>query len=258
MRNAFTAEVLGKYQAQYEVCDTCGYLRAHDPFWLNEAYTRAIANADTGLVMRNITLANKISRILFWLTDRKGQHRYLDAAGGYGMLTRMMRDFGFDFYWIDKYCENLVAPGFEYSDKAGPCSAVTAIEVLEHVIDPNAFIKDTLSLSSASTLIFTTELYERQPPKPSDWWYYSFATGQHIGFFQHRTLERIASDLGLNFASANGLHMFAKKPINKFMFGLLTNGYFSLFPSFLIRKYLGSKTFVDHESMMKKIVEKGR
>jgi hypothetical protein len=257
MRKAFTAEVLGKYKAQYELCDSCGYLKAHDPYWLDEAYTSAIANADTGLVMRNITLANKISRILFWLTDRKMQHLYLDAAGGYGMLTRMMRDFGFDFYWIDKYCENLVAPGFEYNDTMGPCSAVTAIEVLEHVVDPIAFIKELLSFSASETLIFTTELYEGQPPKPNDWWYYSFATGQHIGFFQLRTLERIANDLGLNFVSANGLHMFSKKTINKFMFSLLTNRYFSLFPSFLIRSYLGSKTFVDHENMMKKVVGTG-
>ena len=253
MHNCFTAEILGKYQAQYEVCDTCGYLRAHDPYWLEEAYTRAIANADTGLVMRNIILTNKISRVLFWLTHSKGQGLYLDAAGGYGMLTRMMRDIGFDFYWADKYCENIVSPGFEYSRKLGPCSAVTAIEVLEHVVDPRAFIKEILDFSGATTLIFTTELYEGEPALPDDWWYYSFATGQHIGFFQHRTLQKLANDLGLKFATANGVHIFARSFTIQFLFNFITNRYFSIFVPFLIRKKLGSKTITDHEMVMSKL-----
>ena len=108
MKHAFFAKVLGKYQAEYEVCNNCGYLRIKDPYWLKEAYSNAIANADTGIVMRSVTLSNKISRILFWLINHKNAHRYLDAAGGYGILTRMMRDNGFDFYWSDKFCENLV------------------------------------------------------------------------------------------------------------------------------------------------------
>lgn len=254
MSKSFSSVVLGKYEAEYEVCNNCGYLRASDPYWLDEAYTNAIANADTGLVMRNTILANKISRTIFWLTKEKGKGRYLDIAGGYGMLTRMMRDFGFDFYWLDKYCQNLVAPGFEYDKNLGLCSVVTAVEVLEHVIDPKVFIKEAFDISGANTLIFTTELYEGKPPNPNDWWYYSFATGQHIGFFQHRTLERIANDMGVNFATAHGLHLFSKEPINKFIFSLITNNYFSLFPSFLIRKFLGSKTMVDHKKMMRQIV----
>lgn len=253
MHHCFKAVVLGKYQAQYEVCNSCGYLSAHEPHWLDEAYTRAIANADTGLVMRNFTLANKISRVLYWIANERGQGRYLDAAGGYGMLTRIMRDFGFDFYWTDKYCENLVAPGFEYNHKLGFCSAVTVIEVLEHVVDPRVFLKEILDFSGATTLIFTTELYEGEPPQPTDWWYYSFATGQHIGFFQHRTLQKLASDLGLNFASANGVHIFSKNSINPFLFNLVTNRYVSIFIPFLIRRKLGSKTTSDYEFMINKL-----
>ena len=252
MNHSFSSEVLGKYEAEYEVCNNCGYLRASNPYWLDEAYTNAIANADTGLVMRNTTLANKISRTIFWLTKEKGKGRYLDVAGGYGMLTRMMRDFGFDFYWLDKYCQNLIAPGFQYDKSLGICSVVTAVEVLEHVIDPKVFIKEAFDISGATTLIFTTELYEGKPPNANDWLYYSFATGQHISFFQHRTLETMARNMGLNFITAHGLHVFSKEPINKFIFSLITNNYFSLFPSFLIRKFLGSKTMIDHEKIMKK------
>ena len=38
---------------------------------------------------------------------------YLDVDGGYGMLTRLMRDYGFHFYWTDPYCQNILARGFE-------------------------------------------------------------------------------------------------------------------------------------------------
>ena len=250
--NVFSTEVLRKYQAQYKVCDECGYLQAHQPHWLSEAYSSPISNTDTGLMARNYVLANKISRILFWLSSHKDDSRYLDVAGGYGILTRLMRDIGFDFFWSDKYCANLFANGFEYNSTAGKCNAVTAIEVMEHVEDPKAFIKDAFDLSGSQMLIFTTEIYGGNPPAPGSWWYYAFSTGQHIGFFQYKTFERIAFDMNLYFVSANGVHILSEKKINRFILSILTNRYVSLFSPFLIRRFLGSKTSNDHMMMLKK------
>jgi hypothetical protein len=34
---------------------------------------------------------------------------FVDIGGGYGLLTRLMRDRGFDFYWKDPHCENIFA-----------------------------------------------------------------------------------------------------------------------------------------------------
>lgn len=253
MEPRFTAQVLGKYSAQYEVCNDCGFLRAHEPHWLDEAYSRAIAAADTGLVMRNISLACKLAGVLYWLARERGEGRYLDAAGGYGMLTRLMRDLGFDFYWSDKYCDNLLAPGFEYSQSLGACTAVTAIEVLEHLTDPAAFIEETLAFSGAQSLLFTTELYEGHPPQPDAWWYYSFATGQHIGFFQRRTLETLGARLGLQFASANGLHVFSKTELNKRLLRRVTGPWASPAAAWWIRRRLGAKTMSDNKLMLGKI-----
>ena len=64
MESCFIAQVLGKYPAHYEVCKNCGFLRAQEPHWLDEAYSCAIAAADTGLVMRNIALACKLAGAL--------------------------------------------------------------------------------------------------------------------------------------------------------------------------------------------------
>jgi len=253
MEYRFTPQVLGKYSAQYEVCSKCGFLRAHAPHWLDEAYSRAIAAADTGLVMRNITLACKFSAALYWVVGESAAARYLDAAGGYGMLTRLMRDFGFDFYWADKYCDNLLAPGFEYSQAQGPCRAVTAMEVLEHLTDPVAFIEETLALSGAQTLLFTTELYQGPPPQPDAWWYYSFSTGQHIGFFQRRTLEILGARLGLHFASANGIHIFSRTVVNERLLCAVTGRLVSRVAPLWIRRRLGSKTMSDHLLMLQRI-----
>jgi Methyltransferase domain len=253
MEPCFTAQVLGKYPARYEVCNACGFLRAHEPHWLDEAYSSAIAAADTGLVMRNIALACKLAGVLYWIVGERGAGRYLDAAGGYGMLTRLMRDLGFDCYWADKYSDNLLAPGFEYSQAQGTCSAVTAMEVLEHLTDPAAFVEETLAFSGAHTLLFTTELYEGPPPLPDAWWYYAFATGQHIGFFQRRTLEALGTRLGLRFASANGLHIFSKTAVNERLLRTVTGRWASRAAPWWIRHRLGSKTMGDHQLMMQRI-----
>lgn len=253
MKVCFTAQVLSKYHAQYEVCKGCGFLRVHEPHWLAEAYASAIAPADTGLVMRNISLAYRLTSVLYWVAGERGQGRYLDAAGGYGMLTRLMRDLGFDFYWADKYCDNLLAPGFEYNQAQGPCRAVTAMDVLEHLIDPAAFIGETLGFSGAQTLLFTTELYEGPPPPPETWWYYAFNTGQHIGFFQRRTLAALGARLGLQFASANGLHVFSQTAVNERLLRMVTGRLVSCVAPWWIRRRLGSKTMGDHQFMIQRL-----
>ena len=253
MIECFKAKVLVTHEAQYEVCDACGYLRAHEPHWLDEAYTSAIANADTGLVMRNIAIANKLSGILYWVFKERGKGRYLDIAGGFGMLTRIMRDFGFDFYWTDKYCNNLLAPGFEYKSSFGSCRLVTAMEVLEHLTNPVDFISEAFAVSGANALVFTTELYENAPPDPNEWWYYAFSTGQHIGFFQRRTLMVIANNLGLHFASANGIHILSKAPVNQLLLELVTGRWGTKISSWWVRRRMDSKTMNDHYLILDKI-----
>ena len=249
MRPCFQAMVLHKYTEQYEVCEACGYLRAREPHWLEEAYSSAIAAADTGLVARNVSLAVKVASLLYWVMGERGQGRYLDAAGGYGMLTRLMRDLGFDFYWADKYCDNLLARGFEFSEHQKGCRAVTAMEVMEHLTDPVAFVDEALRSANADTLIFTTELYAGEPPG-KDWWYYAFPTGQHIGFFTQASIEKIGERLGLHFFSANGLHVLTRESIGDQRLRWATHPWMSKLSLLWILRHLGSKTMEDHLKMM--------
>lgn len=249
---SFAEKVLCKHDAIFDYCQTCGFLRARDPYWLTEAYSSAIASTDTGLVMRNSSVACKLASVLYGVMGERGQGLYVDVAGGYGMLTRMMRDYGFDFYWSDKYCDNLMARGFEYSPKLGSCLAVTAIEIMEHVEDPIAFVRDALKQTKANTFIFTTELFEGSPPRPEQWWYYSFETGQHIAFFQRKTLEVMAKKLGLSFATGGGLHIFSKRSINKRLLGFFASRISGVFGRW-IQKALGTKVMNDHLEMVQRL-----
>ncbi|MHB1587483.1 MAG: class I SAM-dependent methyltransferase [Acidiferrobacteraceae bacterium] len=194
--------------------------------------------------MRNIEVSAKLAGILYFCFDRKAS--YVDIAGGYGMLVRLMRDHGFDFYWQDPYCENMLARGFEEREATGTIAALTAFEVLEHVHDPVNFVSETLARHQADTLIFSTQVYAGDRPPAVDWWYYSFATGQHISFYQLRTLRAIAGRLSLKFYSANGIHVFTSRTLSPLVFGLACGRASRLIAPY-VRRILGPKTTTDHE-----------
>lgn len=249
MAFAFAARVLGKYEARYYSCETCGFLSAREPHWLSEAYSRAIASTDTGMVARNIATARKLAAVLYFLRGERGAGRYVDVAGGYGLLTRLMRDYGFDFYWSDKYCENLAACGFEYTPARGPCSAVTAFEVLEHTEDPVDFVREAMKCAQAKAFICTTELFEGGPPPPGQWMYYSFGTGQHISFFQRRTLDALAGKLGLTVSSTGWLHILAKDRVGEIGLRLCAGRLNALAVRWL-RKNLATRITSDHDMLL--------
>lgn len=243
---AFEHLVLNKYLSTYEFCDRCGLLQARDPHWLDEAYSDAIADTDTGLVQRNLLNANLLTVLLATLFERQG--RFLDIAGGYGMLTRLMRDGGFDFYWSDKYCSNLLARGFGMDAAEPPFVAVTAFEVLEHVQDPLAFVKEALAAAQTRSIFFSTELFSGRPPPPT-WWYYMFDAGQHISFYQRKTLHAIAQNFSLNCYSRGNIHLLTDRNISPHLFRILTTPRLVQLLAPLIRRTMESKTLQDHETV---------
>lgn len=243
---AFSATLLRKYQVSYYRCPRCGLLQTEEPYWLDEAYSDAIAVSDTGLVQRNISIAARLAALLYFELDANGA--YLDVAGGYGMMTRLMRDIGFDFHWSDKYCQNLLARGFEADKTTAPFNALTAFEVVEHVHDPLTFITEAMKNYGSRTLIFSTQLYEGITPAV-DWWYYAFDTGQHISFYQPQTMLCIAEQLGLKFYSAHGIHMLTDQPVNKRRFNLLT-GRLAYPIALFVKCRMPSRTLSDHDTLI--------
>lgn len=239
---AFEEKVLNKHNVAYYQCKNCNYLFTEDPYWLDEAYKSAINISDTGIIYRNIQFSRICSVIIDIYFDR---HKiFLDYAGGYGLFTRMMRDIGFDFYWIDKYSENLLARGFEYDEnKNDNFEVVTAFEVFEHFVDPVKELEQLLSYGR--NIIFSTELLPEPIPKPDEWWYYGFTHGQHVSFYSKKALMILGKKYGLNFYSMKGIHIFTEKKINEGILRLLKKA--SLIFLFDLLKFrYKSKTFEDH------------
>ena len=239
--------------ASFHYCQDCDYIFAANPFWLDEAYMDAIVATDTDIAVRNIFTALRLSSIFFWVLGERGDGVYADAAGGYGLLARLLRDLGFNMLWSDKYAQNLFARGFEYTESVGACTAVSAVEVLEHTPNPKVFIQACFSEFRADTLFFTTELFSSgQPPQAKDWSYFSFETGQHISFFSENGLRKLASQMGLNYYSAGRIHCFTKKSIPGWKLSLATNKFLVVPLSLFAAKCLGSRRATDQSLLIKR------
>lgn len=245
---AFSATVLGTRTAHYRLCLNCGLLFADRPDWLEEAYRHPIAQIDTGVMRRNLINSLRVTGILALLFPRHA--RYLDFAGGYGVFTRQMRDIGFDYYWQDKYCANLLAKGFE-REAGQKYAVVTAMEVLEHVPAPRAFVASMLEETGCDNLLFSTTLFEGAPP-PMDWHYYAFESGQHICFYQRRTLDFLADSLGMRYVHGGDLHLFTRKAVSPVLFRLLASRLGLLaFP--FVRPFLRSRTQADFVALRRRL-----
>jgi hypothetical protein len=212
--------ILGKHEIQYFRCHSCGLIETEDPYWLTEAYKQPIAPGDIGLLKRNIETARMTQVFMRLFSDPSG--RCVDYGGGYGILTRLMRDAGYDFRRWDKHCPNLFATGFDLPQDNQGFSVLTAFEVFEHLVDPVAEMTEMLRLSR--TILFTTELVpDGRAPLPGSWWYYGLDAGQHITLYTTRSLELLAAKFGLRYYSAAGLHVFTDQKLSPFLFRVAMN-----------------------------------
>lgn len=255
MQEVFQATVLKKYQVAYYYCEESGLLQTEKPYWLEEAYQQAIIDTDTGLVSRNLINSNWLETILEIFSLANG--KVLDVAGGYGLLTRLLRDKGFDCYTTDKYCQNLFAKRFE-PDATFKADALFAFEVLEHIENPLEFLQEIFDKYHCKTLFFTTTTFERDIPQ-KNWWYYALEGGQHITFYQPRTLSLLATLLKCNYYMINpSYHIITDKHLSRVTCLTIFNKYLRfLYTLYVHRKRRGlSRTWEDHLAMQA-LMQKG-
>jgi hypothetical protein len=218
-KNIFSVKILNKHNIKYYYCDYCGFLQTEEAYWLKEAYNSPINIFDTGVIARNIASSKITVVVLYFLFKKFG--KFLDYGGGYGIFTRLMRDIGFDFYWYDPNSTNLLARGFETTNKNYKYELVTSFEVFEHFDEPIKEIENIIQFSD--NILFSTELLPSALPKPGEWWYYALESGQHISFYSYKTLKYIAQKYDMNLCSnGRNTHMFTKnRKINNKIFNFL-------------------------------------
>lgn len=234
-------KILNKYNVQYYSCTECGFIQTETPYWLDEAYSSAIARSDIGLVRRNIKLSNFCSAFIPMFFNPNG--RFVDYGGGNGMFVRLMRDIGYDFYWQDKFAQNQFAVDFDLTDKNN-ISLVTAFEVFEHLSQPISEIESMFEYSD--TIVFTTRLLPRWGITPDEWWYFTPDTGQHISLYSKESLEWIAKRFNLRFSS-NGisLHLLSTRSFPAVILKALSYLPFALFMSGLLN--INRESFLDRD-----------
>ena len=172
------------------------------------------------------------------------QGRVVDCAGGYGILTRLLRDQGVDALWSDPYCQNLVAMGFEHTDEKA--DLVTAFEAFEHFVSPTTEIERLFKI--APNLLISTEIIPSPTPSPQEWWYFGLDHGQHVGFLRVKTLEYIAKKFNKHLITdGHSYHLFSERPVKKSIWRLRTRLARHL-PK-LVTRDLKSKVWSDYEKM---------
>lgn len=228
-----TGLVLGTYEAEYRRCLRCGAVFAADPHWLAESYEESIAESDIGLVARNLRTSRvtiRVLRVLF-----RHARSFLDFGAGNGMFVRMMRDAGYAFRYYDPYGPNIFAKGLESRlDDESHFDVGTAFEVLEHLCRP----VDELGplVGSCDAIMATTLVLPEPPPRLDAWWYYALESGQHVILYTERSLDELASRLGLVRSSAADFHVFSRKRIPTLVLRPLVDGRMSFAITRLCRR----------------------
>jgi hypothetical protein len=200
-------DILGKYNIHYYFCKKCKCVFTEKPYWISEAYNSSIAATDTGIMLRNLEIGCNVFSIIKRYFNPN--IKVVDYGGGYGILTRMLRDKGVDAYWSDKYSENLVAKGFEY-DGTSKVDVMLAFEVFEHLENPMETIREIMSKSDCFIFSVAT-LPKFDFSTNQDWWYFTPETGQHIFFPSQETLKWIANEIGCRYYKILGLHIFSRQ-----------------------------------------------
>jgi hypothetical protein len=203
-RLAATQQVLYRYSVGYYQCPTCDLLQTQRPFWLDEAYGSALSSLDTGAVSRTM-LCTQLTRALAALLRISADDPCIDYGGGHGILTRAMRDQGYDFRWHDKYAQNHFARGFEAQPQARH-ALLTCFEVWEHLADPGRDLSEFFA-PAHDFLLISTYLHHGHR---ENWWYYSCESGQHVAFFSDRTMRFVARRFGYEAVVCQRYTLFCK------------------------------------------------
>ena len=210
----FTSGDILEYTAEYWQCSSCSSVQVLEPFWAEEAHSRAISILDTGLVSRSIVASRFVGVLI--LLEKKLNSKVLDWGGGVGLLARLLRDQGIDTFSFDKYAEGFLVEGFTIKEKNifDEFEFLLSVECFEHLISPiKTFEKIT---TNKNYFVFTTELISTPPPDPrkKSWWYYMPESGQHITFASAKGIRSFAIELGFdNYIQVGNLHILSKRKL---------------------------------------------
>ena len=200
----FDLVILNQHKVKYFQCCHCDFVQTSEVFWLDQAYSQNISEFDTGIARRNLKVAIHLNALLNHLKNR-GQ--FLDWAGGTGLLVRLMRDMGYDFYFYDKYERNVFAPGYDVINLKERPRVVCLIEVMEHLENPKDTLNEIIKFSP-DLIVMTQELLPESIT--TDWWYLAPFAGQHISFYSEKTFRHLAELFEMSYFRIGNFHLLSR------------------------------------------------
>ena len=190
----FSYEVRGEHQASLHECLNCRFTYIANPHWLDDSFSSELNDLDIGSVDRCLVLADFVEVLIRSMKSSKS--RFLDWGGGYGLLSRIMRDRGLDFVSHDIYTRPLFVESSSNSNSE-TFELITMSEVALHLVDPVPVF--TKIMESTDVLVFTAVI--APTVTPNDWWYLMPDTGQHVAIYHEETLQALAEKLGVQLTS---------------------------------------------------------
>jgi SAM-dependent methyltransferase len=193
----------GRFDAHYHECARCQALQVPQPFWLDEAYREEGAppawNPDRGRWVRNFSVycyLVALHRAGLW----QSAPQLLDYGGGYGLLTQMLFDAGYDAWQTDPYVARPFLAGHRFLADLNAVpdqsfDGILAFEVFEHLTDP-ALIGRLFRrlLRPDGTVVISTGVYEPGNHGPD--WPYLNSLEQHVTFWSRAALGHFAAAWG--------------------------------------------------------------
>ncbi len=201
LNEKFSRLILNKYETKYHECQQCGSLQISEVYWLEEAYGDLPFDLDTWVAqrcLRNVFFVKALRAS--GMLPEKG--KVLDFGAGSGLLVRFLRDEGFDAFGYDKYSETPFCKNFSFKNVVSIADKkfdlIIALEVTEHLLQPQETLKQLASLLSKKGIIFlSTTCYEKNI-HDENWDYLISQGGQHINFASKKGLRILANSQNLS------------------------------------------------------------
>lgn len=187
----FELMVLQKYPVKYFKCRKCRSLQTEAPYWLEEAYAKDAEIYDTGKASRVLECFLALPGLLK-STEAGKNGLCIDFGGGTGLLARLMRDVGFQFYSYDKYGSSEFIAAYRLRQLDCRAELVTLFEVAEHFSHPAVNWEEIFAIDP-DWVIGSTSIYRDYG---AEWPYLNPQFGQHIFFYSIDAIKWLAEKFG--------------------------------------------------------------
>ncbi len=193
----------------YFLCDGCGFCFAPEfrdwtlAEFSENIYNEDYVNVDPEYVFdRPNNSAQDFHRLY---GPNLGRIRHLDYGGGSGLMSKALREKG----WDSQSYDPIVEPEKDIAE-LGTFNLITAIEVFEHVPDVNQLADHMAKLCAPEgTIVFTTFCSDGQIERgqPLSWWYAAPRNG-HISLYSRESLKLLMAKRGMSCVSKSPMfHM---------------------------------------------------